>query len=182
MVMTRLATGEFGSSDTNYQNIPISMLAVGAALPPNPVSVSPYRGFAYTILDESIFSCPIPKDWQPGSDLSLYIRWACNEAYALASAKVRWNGYYMTVANDMSQVVGAGTTANTNSADINIPTLARQLREDLLVTAVAANLAVGDTIGFKITRVALAGAGANPTAEPEIYAAYLSYTRFISST
>lgn len=181
MVMARLATGEFGSSDTCYYNIPISMLAVGAALPPTPVSVAPYRGFAYTINDESIFSCPIPKDWQPGSTISLYIRWGCNETYALGSGEVAWNGYYMTVANDMTQVIGAGTTANTTTADINIPTLARQQRENLLVTIIAANLAVGDTLGFRITRVALAG-GANPTAEPEIYAAYLSYTRFISST
>ena len=181
MVMARLATGEFGSSDTNYCNIPIGSLAVGAALPPTAVSVAPYRGFAYTINDESIFSCPIPKDWQPGSTIALYIRWACNETFAANNGEVAWNGYYMTVANDMSQVVGAGTTANTTSADINVPTLARQMRENLLVTIAAANLAVGDTIGFRITRVAIAG-GANPVQEPEIYAAYLSYTRLISST
>ena len=178
MVMTRIADGRFGSSDTAYLNIPIISLALGAT-PPDAVLTTPYPGYSYDINDDSTFSVPIPADWQSGTTISLYIRWGINEAFALGSGTIQWNGLYMTVANDMTQVVGAGTTANTSTGNINIPTLARQLRENLLVTIAAANLAVGDTIGLKVTRIA---AGAAPVADAEIYAAYLSYTRFISST
>jgi len=171
----------FGIEDTYTVEIPIEDLANGAT-PPAAVTVAPYRGYAYTIGDDSYFQAPVPKDWEysaGGTAIDIVIRWGCNETYAANSGEVRWQAIYDTV-DQNNQIVGVGTTATINSGDVNLPTLARQIEETTLATGIiAANLARVDTIGVVLSRVAL-GAGANPVQEPEIYAVWLEYTRLIS--
>lgn len=178
MVIATRANNGYGLEDSSTIWTPITSLAAGA-VPPTPATVGYFRVYQYTINDDSVFTSYVPEDYEIGTTISLVIRWACNETYAFGNGEVRWRLDWETVANDMSQVIGAGTTGNGNSGDVDIPAGARQLTETTVSTIAAASLAKGDTIGVMISRIAL-GAGANPTAEPEIVAAYLGYTRFVA--
>lgn len=157
--------------------IEITRLAAGD-VPPTSVVVGNFQGYAFTIADDGQFSFPLPDDYLPGTDIDLYVRWACNETYAANTGEVRWEAYYQTVANDMSQAIGAGTGGTLNSGDINLPAAARRLRENRIGIIPAANIDLGDTIRVDIERVALV-AGNNPVQEPEIYAVFLDYIRFL---
>jgi hypothetical protein len=171
---------EQGFEDTYRYEWPITALAASAGVPPTPVTRTPYRGYSYTIADASILSAPVPNDWEdlPSTAITFYVRWLCNEAYALANGEVRFQSLYYTT-DQNNQLLGAGTTATVNSGDVNIPTTALMIQESACGTILAANLAAGDTIGVTLSRVAL-GAGVNPTAEPEIIAVWMEYTRFIA--
>ncbi len=165
----------FGSRQEGRLEIPIATLATGGVAPAA-VAVDQFRGYAYTINDNSDFQFVVPRDWMVGTTISLVIQWACNENYAANNGEVNWQMDWESVANDGTQVVGTGTVGNTTSGDVNVPTTARQLTSTTIGAITAANLDVDDLVRMIITRIALVG-GANPVQEPEIYACYLEYTR-----
>lgn len=183
MSTVKLAGGNYGIRTTNRIPIPIEMLASGGT-PPTPVTVPPFRGYAYTIDDDSYIGVGVPDDWevaadQTGTVMTVNIKWACNENYAEANGEVQWRAAYETVDNGGVQAVGDGTTANLDSGDINIPTTARHVQQTTIGTIPLADIAVGDLLWVTISRIALTG-GVDPTAEPEIYEAWIGYTRFMS--
>ena len=156
-------------------HIDVTELASGP-IPPNPVTVDNNQGYAYTLLDSSNFSFVIPDDIEFGRPLGVFFSWACNEAYAAApNGEVNFQLDWETLAVDESQVVGVGTAGVGTTGDVNIPTLAREHREDS-VDIDDGDIARGDLCRCILSRIALVG-GNNPTAEPEVYSVRVEYSR-----
>jgi len=179
MVVTRRGQGDYGYQDTYRYDIPITSLAAGLA-PPDAVTRAPYRAYAYTVNDNSLFTVPVPIDWarNPASTMDVYVRWVCNENFALATADIQWRIVYDTV-DQNNQVLGAAaTTATLDTGDVDIPVTALMIQETNIGTIIAANLAAVDTIGLELWRIA---STTTPTAEPEAIAVWVEYTRFIST-
>jgi len=179
MVLTKPNRREYGMQDTYRYNVPITTLAAGLA-PPTAVTHAPYRTYEYTVNDNSLFQVPVPSDWlaDPASTMDIYVRWCCNENFALASADIQWRIVYDSV-DQNNQILGAAaTTATLDTGDIDIPTTALQIQETNIGTIIAANLAAVDTIGIELWRIA---STTTPTAEPAVIECWVEYTRFINS-
>jgi len=171
-----------GFTDTHRHTLSVSELANSNGVPPTAVTVGEWRGYAYTVADISNFQIPVPADWDQnvgaGSAITCTIRWACDEVVG-AGVVVEYRVAYETV-DQNNQVINAGTAATADTGDIIIPTLASQMTQNTVSTILAANLAAGDTIGVSLSRIT--AVGVSPTAEPEIYAVWFDYTRYISVT
>lgn len=167
---------ENGVGQNHYGLIPIPMAALATGdTPPDPVAVGNFDGYSYDLADDSDFTYVVPDDYLDGTVMTLHIRWACNETYVAANGEIQWRAVYQTVADDQTQAVNAGTTAQVDSGDINIPATARYLTVTDL-TMVAASFDAGDLVAVDIERIALVG-GVNPTADAEIYGVTVRYTR-----
>ncbi len=154
--------------------IPLDALGRGATAP-TLVRLGSYAGYEYDIGDDSHFSFEVPSEWKTNTDIKVGLHWYCNEAYALNSGEVRWQGIYACTPEGGGETVDAPThTATVNTGDVNIPATAKHLVESYL-TIPAASIAAHDVIGVLLSRVAL-GAGNNPTAKPTIISVEISFT------
>ena len=180
MPLTNVVGPGLGASlvGTSTLSVPITSLVRGTT-PPTAVNIANFgRGYAYTVNDDSTFSAVLPLDWVPGSDLTLFIRWGCNETYAANSGVVRWYAWGTALTSNATNQVGVGRTIGNPTADIQVPAAARTLREDSLGIAYGGGLAAGDTLGVMLSRI-LSITGVTPTQEPEIYAVWIQYTRYM---
>ena len=167
---------EAGVGQNQYGLIPITLLQLATGtVPPDAVVVDNFRSYDYTINDNSDFQFTVPEDYLPGTNLTMIMDWACNEAYALANGEINWRIAWETVATNLTQAVGTGTAGTVDSGDINIPAVARTLTT-VSFTLTAADFAALDLCRILLTRIALVG-GVSPTAEPEVYAVNIRYTR-----
>ena len=171
----------YGTLTEGRINIPIGLLAAGGT-PPVPVTVAPYRGYAYTVGDSSYFQFPLPIDFMQETnpsttpaDTGIFIRWGCNETYAANTGAVRWQIAWETC-DQNGESLGAGRAGRTQTGDINIPTLARQVQQTRVGDLMDQYIEVGDTIGVTISRIATES-GVTPVQEPEIYGVWVSYFR-----
>ena len=163
--------------DTAMYPVPIDNLQFGLT-PPDPVTVGVFRGYAYTIEDESEFSFPLPVDWIPGSDISLLVTWGCNETYAANTGVVQWHAWGVAVTSDATGPVGIGRILGVPGGNVNLPVGARTLRTSTVGVAYGAGLAAGDTLAVMFSRIAPTVAQ-TPTQEPEVYAVWIQYQRFL---
>jgi hypothetical protein len=178
-------TQGYGTVDKYRLALPLDILATSNGTPPTPVTRAPYRGYGYTIGDSSDFQIPIPKDFRIDGEenaLTLYVRWVCNEAYALANGEVRWRGS-MQATDQNGEIVQSGRVLAASGHDQRIPTTALQIQENAAAGYDGESIYTTsgvpiDTIAVSISRVALE-TGANPTAEPEIIAVMLECDRFL---
>jgi hypothetical protein len=168
-----------GSAMTDVAMFPVRIddLQYGTT-PPDAVTVGVYRGYAYTIGDDSEFSFIIPVDWIPNSDISLVINWGCNETFAANGGVVQWHAWGEAVTNAATELVGSGRVMGVASGNVNIPATARTLRTTTVGLAYGAGLAAGDTLAVILSRVASSVVAA-PTQEPEIYAVWIQYNRYL---
>lgn len=171
----------YGLSRTKIHWIEIDQLADGVT-PPTPVQITHFRGYEYTIGDDSIFTVQVPPDYMAGTNMYMKIRWSCPEDYVVQTGSARWRCTYMACDEDRIVPIGnAGVYFCTN--DIAIPTLASQMREDtvaLIPGSVGSDEVFIDafrTLSVEITRMALE-TGTNPATEPAIYGIFLEYTAF----
>jgi len=140
---------------------------------PDEVIVGNYWGWSYDINDDSVFTIRLPDDWAAGTDITINVRWAINEAYVTNSGEVRWEATWVAHPADSTEAIDdAGTTDD--SGDIDIPATAYFLTQTLVETIPGASLAAGDELGITIKRIALVG-GNNPTADPVITCVGFSY-------
>ena len=148
------------------------------AVSPAAGTLGDYPFYTYTIDDDSCVAAPVPTDWQAGTDLIVKVRWAVNEAYATASGEVNWQAEWSLTPTDSSEAIDAPThTGSDTSGDVNIPATAKFQTVTTVETIAAANVAAGDTLGLKVSRITLVG-GANPTAEPGILSIDVEYTAY----
>ena len=155
--------------------VPIGDLAIGTS-PPVAGNTDLFRMYTFAAInDDSAFEILVPRDWLPGTNLSMQVYWACNETFALGSGEVRWQMITEPIAWAGTEVVGAGTATTVSGTDTNIPTLARQLTTTTL-TIDGTLVAVGELVRVRLLRIALAG-GADPVADPEVYRVVIHYTR-----
>ncbi len=135
---------------------------------PSQVVLGSFNGWEYDINDDSHLNYIMKHAHAPGTDVTVKVRWYCNEAYGTNSGEVQWRCTWAALPADGSEVLDGPTHSGVNdTADINIPTTAKQLTETTILVIAGANLSVGDSIGLDISRVAL-DAGVNPTAKPTI--------------
>ena len=173
----------YGTLTEGRIEIPIETLAAGA-IPPAPVTTAPYRGYAYTVGDDSYFQFALPIDMMEETnpsttpaDTGIFIRWGCNETYAANTGSVRWQIAWETCSQN-SEVLAAGRAGRYQTNDIQVPTLARQVQETRVGDLMDQYIEVGDTIGVRLSRIATEN-GATPVQEPEIYAVWVSYFRLM---
>jgi hypothetical protein len=125
-----------------------------------------YDGWSFGIGDEVVASFEIPHDWDSSTDLTLYLYWYVNEAYATNSGEVQWRIQWSATPPSGTEAIDAPThTGTIDFGDQNIPATAKFLTKSSGGTIAAASLSAGDLIGLTLDRVALDG-GSNPTAEP----------------
>lgn len=125
-----------------------------------------FGGYAFTIGDDMKGSIELPFDIDPTSNLSIFIYWYIDEAYAANSGEVQWQITWGACPTNASEAVDAPTHSGTiDFGDQNIPANAKYLTKTSAGSIAAASLLAGDMIGFTISRVALDG-GNNPVAEP----------------
>jgi hypothetical protein len=148
-------------------------LGIGATKPDQSI-VDNFVVQSYDINDDSVFQWEVPDDWAVGTDVTVHLHWACNEAFATNSGEVQWEVAWRAVAEDEVYSTG-GASGTIDSGDINIATNAREIVHTDLGTIAAANLAVDDAVGMTLKRVALDD-GANPTADPEVLVIAMVYT------
>jgi hypothetical protein len=150
-------------------------LSVGATAPDQTI-LGNYLGWSYDIADDSVFTAELPRDWDPGTDVVIYVRWYIDEAYATNSGEVRWQIAWSAVPDDETEAVDSPTHSGTaDSGDIDIPATAKYFTSTTVVTISGASLSEGDEIGMTLSRIALVG-GSDPTADPVIVQAHLVYT------
>lgn len=178
MPAKNVPTQGWGLSDTFRIPIPIEDLQWGSS-PPAPVTVAPFRGYAYTVGDDSYFQVPVPNDIQDNTDISIIAKWATNETYATNSGEVQFQVNFEVLDNSGTLAVGAGPNYSAQSGDLNLAAVQRAASEDTLGTLAEEYWSAGDLLGITLSRIAIRD-GNNPSAqEPEIYEIWLSYTRFL---
>jgi hypothetical protein len=155
-------------------SFPLFQVGAGATAP-TLVRFGNAFGYAFAILDDGYLQLEVPSDYDDTSGITIFLRTAINETYALQNAEVRWQGTYSCVPDDESEAItGATHTGTLDSGDVNIPAIARGLQEVTLGTIPAADLALNDVIFILISRIALVG-GVNPTAVPVVIQAGYEY-------
>ena len=121
----------------------------------------------YTINDDSILNLAILAERDEGTDITITIRWAVNEAYSINSAEVQWQVEWSAVPDDGSEALDNPTHFGTvTSGDINVPAIAKAVQETN-ITIPGTNILNTDGFGFTLKRVALVG-GNDPAVEPGI--------------
>lgn len=141
----------------------------------NAVLTGNYVGYYYGITDNSIFTFTIPADWDPATDISIYIYWYINEAYATNSGEVQWRIKWSACpANETEAVDGATHTGTIDYGDQNIPATSKFLTRTSAGTISAASLAAGDLVGINMDRVVLDG-GNNPAVDPVVVKVGVEY-------
>jgi len=170
------AIGEYSTLSVGRINFPVRSLAVGNT-PPAPVGLPPYAAYAYTLLDDSYLQAPLPADYNIGTetDLSVYLRWGCNENFAANNAEVSWQVEWNLCGQNTEALPGR-RRGLVCEGDNPIPVTARMVQETRIADIADDYIQTGDTIGLTITRVAIED-GTEPTAEPEIYAVWIIYER-----
>lgn len=154
--------------------LPGEELGKGGTKPDESV-VGNYVVQSYDIGDDSVGQFTVPHDCDTSENIEIKAHWAINEAYAVDSGEVQFRCAWSATPKDESESYAAPTHTGTgDSGDIDVPTNARELREDLVVTIPAASLSDDDDVGFTFSRIALVG-GNNPTADPEILAIHVHY-------
>ena len=128
---------------------------------------------SYTIGDDSVVKFEMPSDWATGTDLTVGLHWACNEAYVTASGEVQWQVTWRAVKTGEAYD-SAGASGTIEHEDINIHATARALVETDLGIIAGASLEAGDVVGMTLSRVAL-DAGTDPTAEAEVLLMEVKY-------
>ena len=146
-------------------------LATGNTAPAS-LKVGTCSCWSYDINDDSKITLKTPLDMDVTEDITVKIRWGINEAYATGSGEVQWN--VLTYYEAVGQVLDAGDDQESDdTGDINIPATANTIVETD-ITLSASNITAGDTIGMKVSRIAIDG-GSDPTADPYIISLELVY-------
>ena len=159
-------------SQVDFDN---AALGKGATAPVQ-VVLGSFNGWEYDIGDDSHIDLVLPHNYAAGTDITVKLRWYCNEAYATASGEIQWRCVWASMPADGTELADSPTHSGTNdTADINIPTNAKELTETTVVVIPGASIAMNDSLGLEIHRVAL-DAGVNPTAKPTIINIHVEYT------
>ncbi len=127
--------------------------------------------YEFTIDDDMHTSFEMPDDWATGTDITVEIYWAIDEAYADNSGEVRWSADWRAVA--VGELISGGSSGTLDFGDVNIPATANTIVKTES-TISGASLAADDLVAFNGARVDLVD-GNNPTAEPYIIAVRLEY-------
>ncbi len=149
---------------TDFDN---AALGKGATAPVQ-VILGSFNGWEYDVGDDSHVDYVMKHAHANGTDVTVKIRWYCGEDEATNSGEVQWRCEWAALPADGSELIDGPTHSGVNdTADISIPTTAKQLTETTILVIPGASLSAGDSIGFDISRVALDG-GNNPTAKPTV--------------
>ena len=156
-------------------NISCLALTTGGTAP-NLTVLGNYPIAEFTIADNAFVIFNLPKDWASGTDLTVHINWAIDEAYAINNGEIRWQLDWSACPIDTSEALDAPIhSGNADTGDIDIPATAKYLTSNDLTIA-AASLSAGDVLGLKFSRIAIAD-GNNPSgAEPAIINIKIEYT------
>lgn len=171
--MLRQTGAGIGQNQMGFIPITLTDLATGGT-PPDLVTVDQIHCYSYDITDDSDFTFTVPADYLTGTTMTVVVDWAINEVVGVG-VEVNWRNAWESHATDSTQVIGTGTGGTVDSGDIVIPTLARQLTTMSLIID-AADLAALDLVRCIFSRIAIVG-GTDPTADPEVYAITVQYTK-----
>jgi hypothetical protein len=156
-------------------NVAIRDFAPGASGPQDEI-YGDYHVKEFTIGDDAIVDFELPHDWAAGTDLSVYVIWMIDEAYATGSGEVQWQITWSACPTGATEAIDAPTHSGTlDFGDQNIPATAKYLTRSAVGTISGASLSAEDLIGLTVSRVALDD-GSNPTAEPGIAHLQVHYT------
>ena len=161
-------------AQTEHISIQNANFGSGATAPSQSI-VDNFNGWAFGIGDDSVFNLELPHNLDSAENIEIHITWAINEAYATASGEVQWQIDYSLVNHDDTEPLNAPNhTGTVTSGDIDIPTTLYHVVHTTLVIP-ASDVADLDTLGVKLSRIALVG-GTGPTAEPFVIAAHVEFT------
>ena len=130
-----------------------------------------FTTYEFTIDDDMHTSFEMPDDWATGTDITVEVYWAIDEAYVTNSGEVQWSADWRAVA--VGEVISGGASGNLDFDDVNIPATANTVVKTE-ATLSGASLAADDLIAFKGARIDVDD-GNDPTAEPYIIAVRLEY-------
>ena len=160
-----------GTARVNKEfNVPLTDFNPGASGPTKALH-DIFPTFEFNIGDDMHTSFEMPDDWATGTDLTVEVYWAIDEAYATNSGEVRWNADWRAVA--VGELISGGSSGTMDFGDINIHATANTIVKTES-TISGASLTADDLVAFNGSRVALV-AGNNPTAEPYIVAVRVEY-------
>lgn len=130
-----------------------------------------YATYEFTINDDMHTSFEMPHDWAVGTDITIEVYWAIDEAYVTNSGEVQWSADWRAVA--VGELITGGTSGILDYGDVNIPAVANTVVKTE-ATISGGSLALDDLVAFNGCRVALDG-GSNPSAEPYIIDVRVEY-------
>ncbi len=133
--------------------------------------VDNYTAWEFGINDDAVVSWELPADWATGTDITIFLHWQINEAYALNNGEVQWQVDWSACPHDETEALDAPTHSGTlDGGDQNIPATTRYLTHTEVGTISGASLSDEDALGFTITRITpdTGAPGVNPAAEPGV--------------
>lgn len=170
------AIGSKFAGELGRLTIPNSNLGKGVTAPAQ-VILGNYTGWEYDINDDSVLTLDLPADLDTNNDIQIHLEWFINEAYATANAQVQWQLDWSLSPVDGSEAIDAPTDSGTlTSGDVNINAIAKSINNITTMVIPAANIGLEDILGLTLTRIALSGAGTDPTAKPTLLAVHIEYT------
>jgi hypothetical protein len=153
-----------GTAQVNKEfRVPLSDFNPGASGPTAALH-DIFPTYEFSIGDDMHTSFEIPTDYASGTDITIEVYWAINEAYATNSGEAQWSSAWRAVA--VGEVITGGSSGTVDFGDVNIPATANTVVKTE-GTISGASLSAQDLVAFNGARVALDG-GNNPTAEPYI--------------
>lgn len=146
------------------------------AVAPAEVVIGNFESWEFDIGDNAVLDLELPPDYSAGTDLTVNVHWYINEAYATNTGEVRWQVAWSALPHGGTEAIDAPThTGTVDTGDINIPATAKYFTNNDVGTISGASLSVGDSVGLKLSRIALVG-GNNPTADPAAVHLEVIYT------
>ena len=166
----------FGTARVTSQ-IPIDNANLGKGnTAPTQIIIGDYNSWEYDINDDTVFTFHIPHDWAAGTAITISIDWFIDQAYVTNSGEVKWQIVWAATPHDASEPLDGPThTGTADTGDINIPAIAKAIKEDGLTIA-GASLSTEDQVGVTISRIALTD-GNNPSGnvDPAIVDIHIQY-------
>lgn len=133
-----------------------------------------YISWEYDVGDDSTMTHIVPADWASGTDMVVKVHWYINEDYA-SDEEIKWQVDWAMCPHDESELIDAPTHSGTLTAiSQNTPTNAKELTETTVGTITAANIAIGDELGIKLSRITQDGDA--PTNHPRVVHLEVAYT------
>jgi len=143
---------------------------------PQQVILGNYTGWEFDINDDAVFNIELPHHVAVDEEIAIHLTWYINEAYATNSGEVQWQIVWSSCPYDESEAIDNTTDGGTiKSGNIDIPATAKFLAHNTTLTVPAGSIDEEDTFGITLSRVALTGAGSNPTAKPTITSVHVEY-------
>ncbi len=139
---------------------------------PNPVVVGNVNAWEFAIGDVAVMSFEMPNDWAVGTDLGVEVSWFVDDDDVNDDVQFRVD-WTACPHNGGEAVDAPNHTGQIDSGEIAVTALAKELRLSEIGIIQGSSLVMGDELGFRLSRIAVAGT--NPGDPPAIIHLEIGY-------